>query len=57
MRGGTPSTMAPTPEQCDSPNVETLNNVPNELDIIYTPRKAKLDIDPNFLLKLKAIAK
>ncbi len=30
MRGGTPSTMHPTPAQWLSPNVETLNSVPKE---------------------------
>ncbi len=37
MRGGTPSTTAPTAGQCDSPNVDTLNNVPKVLDMIATP--------------------
>lgn len=29
--GGQPSTIAPTPRQCDSPNVVTRKSVPNEL--------------------------
>ena len=31
MRGGTPSMMAPTPLQCDSPKVVTRKTLPKEL--------------------------
>jgi hypothetical protein len=34
MAAGQPSTTTPTPLQCDSPNVLTLNRVPKVLDML-----------------------